>query len=105
MTNKNDDLSIVSEFLIRFYHQQPDYLEATIRALRELKGRNRYKWQLASAFVNILKNPTPEDSLKELVLYSANRFVQNDEEAKEVLTKIYDDNVLNTALYFDDDQD
>lgn len=105
MANKDDDLSIVSEFLIRFYHQEPDYLEATTRALKVLRGRDRYKWELATSFTNILENSLTKDSLKELVLFSANRYVQSDEEAREVLKRIYQDNVLDAALYFDEQTD
>jgi hypothetical protein len=97
-----DDLDIVSEFLIRFYHQEPNYYEATIRALEILSDRHQYKWELAKAFRNILDGPLTEGILKELVLLSANRFVQNDEDAKIVLKRIYDDNVLYTAVNFDE---
>jgi len=105
MASKNDDLSIVSKFLIRFYHQEPDYLAATTRALKVLRGRDRYRWELATSFTNILENPLPEDTLKELVLFGANRLVRSDEEAKEVLKRIYQDNILDMALFFDEEMD
>lgn len=102
MINKQDDLDIVSEFLIRFYHEEPDYIEATIRALNVLRGRDKYKWELANSFRNILEKSLPPETLKEVVLFSANRYVRNDEEAREVLEKIYQDNVLDAALNFDE---
>lgn len=97
-----DDLDIVSEFLIRFYYQEPDYFEATIRALQSLKDRHQYKWELATVFRRVLESPLPEDTLRDLVLFSANRFVQNHEDAKAILKRIYYDNVLYTAVNFDD---
>lgn len=105
MIDRNNDLEIVSEFLIRFYHQEPNYLDATIRALQVLRERYQYNWELANAFRNILENTLPTDTLKQLVLLSANRYVQNDLEAKEVLKKIYDDNVLDTAINLDEFRD
>ncbi len=103
--NYNNDIEIVSEFLIRFYHQEPNYLDATIRALEVLIDRHEYKWELATAFTNILDAILPNNTLKELVLFSANRYVQNDQEAKELLKAIYDDNILDTAINFDELRD
>lgn len=105
MIDRNNDLEIVSEFLIRFYHQEPNYLDATIRALQVLKDRYQYNWELANAFRNILETKLPTGTLKELVLFSANRYVQNDEEAKEVMKKIYDDNIFDAAINLDEFND
>lgn len=105
MNDNNNNLAIVSEFLIRFYHQEPNYLDATIRALQVLRGHYRYEWELATAFRNILEITSSTDTLKELMLHSANRYVQNDQEAKELLKKIYDDNILDTAINFDEFSD
>jgi hypothetical protein len=105
MSSKNGDLDIVSEFLIRFYHQEPDYLEATIRALKVLQDRHQYKWELATAFRSILESSLPTGTLKELVLLSANRYVQSDEEAREVLERIYQDNIFYAVVNFDELRD
>ncbi len=102
---EQNDLDIVNEFLIRFYHQEPDYFKATIRALEVLSSYPKYKWELAKAFQKVLEFSFPEDTLKNCALLSANRFVQNDDEAKAILTQIYDDNILYTAIDFDDLQD
>jgi len=105
MANTDDNLAIVSEFLIRFYHQEPNYIEATIRALEVLRDRHEYKWELATAFRDILENSLPEGTLRDIVLFSTNRFVQNDEDAKKILKIIYEDNILHTAVNFDDLRD
>lgn len=102
MIDNNSDIEIVSEFLIRFYHQEADYLSATIRALEVLRERHQYKWELATAFRNILQSSSPNGTLKQLVLLSANRYVESDEEAKEVLQKIYDDNILDATVNFEE---
>lgn len=100
----DSDLIMVSEFLTRFYHQEPDYLEATLKALNILKGLDKYKWELANSFTSIFENEHPPDTLKNIVLFRANRYVQSDEDAKEVLKRIFKDNVLDMALFFDEEE-
>lgn len=105
MNNNSDDLNIISEFLMRFYHQEPDYFKATIRALEILENRYQYKWELSNAFRKIFESSLPVGLLKELVLLSANRYVETDEDAREMLQRIYDDNVLYAAVNFDEFRD
>lgn len=98
----NNDLEVVSDFLIRFYREEPDYVKATLRSLKTLRGQDEYKYKLANSFSRILEHPFPKGVLRDLVVLSTSRSVHNNKEAKEVLNRIYQDNILDMAIYFDD---
>ena len=100
MTQKQDPLQIVGDFLIRFYHEEPDDTKASIKALKAMIGLFDYEWEVASAFRELLEMALPSGTLRDMVRIKANRYARSDEEAREFLEFTYKDNVLDTAINF-----
>jgi len=100
MTQKQDPLQIVGDFLIRFYHEEPDDTKASIKALKAMIGLFDYEWEVASAFQELLEMALPSGTLRDMVRLKANRYARSDEEAREFLEFTYKDNDLDTAINF-----
>jgi hypothetical protein len=100
MTQKQDPLQIVGDFLIRFYHEEPDDTKASTKALKAMTGLFEYEWEVASAFKELLEMALPSGTLRDMVRIKANRYARSDEEAREFLEFTYKDNDLDTAVNF-----
>ena len=98
-------LEIVGDFLIRFYHEEPNETKAATKALNAMTGFFDYEWEIASAFRHILKIQLAENTLRDIVRNKANRYAQNDEDARVFLEQVYEDNDLDNAINFDDLKD
>ena len=102
MTNKDDCLEIkdnsletVGDFLSLFYYEEPDDINASIEVLTDLIHRLDYRYDLIVAFKKLLTSSLPERTLTELVKLRANRYVENDEEAKEFLQRVWTLNLFD----------
>jgi hypothetical protein len=102
MTQKQDPLQIVGDFLIRFYHEEPDDTKASMKALKAMIGLFDYEWEVASAFKELLEMALPSGTLRDMVRIKANRHARSDEEAREFLEFTYKDNDLDMAVNFKD---
>ena len=104
MTNNVDNsLHIVSLFLSRFYHEQPDDILASTNAVTKMSGLFDYEWEIASAFRDILQQSLPPGTLQKLVREWGNRAARSDDEARVFLEKIYDYTGLEGAIDISDD--
>ena len=90
MKPENCAMNTISSFLSDFYYNQPDDTLAQIKALRALNKRYAYEWQVASAFRSVLENGHLNGSgnLTELVSKSANRYVEDENEAVSFLWQV-----------------
>src|SRR5438034_8307809 len=88
-------LEAVGDFLTRFYHEEPDDLEAATEALKETGEQHQYRAEIGDAFVHVLGADLPRGTLNELVRRNANRYSLNDEEAREFLENTYKLNLLS----------
>lgn len=82
MITINKSLEIVGDFLIRFYHEEPNEDKAAIKALTAMTGLFDYEWEIASAFKHILKIQLAENILRDIVRNKVNRHAQNDEDVE-----------------------
>jgi hypothetical protein len=102
MTQKKDPLEIVGDFLIRFYHEEPDDTKASTKAIKAMTGLFEYEWEVASAFKELLEMALPVGILRDMVRIKANRYAGSDEEAREFLEFTYKDNDLDKAVNFNE---
>jgi hypothetical protein len=100
MTQKQDPLQIVGDFLSRFYHEEPNDTKASTKALKAMTGLFDYEWEVASAFKELLEMALPSGTLRDMVRSKANRHARSDEEAREFLESTYKDNDLDMAVNF-----
>lgn len=98
MEKLRNALEVVGDYLIRFYHEEPDELAAATRSLHESIGHYTYAWNYACAFKLLLENSLPDGTLTELVRERANRYAKDDSEAREFLERVYKDNDMHAAV-------
>jgi len=102
MKKQVSSIEVVSEFLSRFYHEEPNDLLAATNAMKAMKGMFDYEWAIATAFKDLLQNPQPPNTLKNIVKEWANRHARNDEEALNFLLEVYDNTTLEAAIHLDE---
>ncbi len=102
MEEQKDCQTILKDFLIRFYHEEPDDLKAAIAALKGLRFSSKYELEVAQAIENGVRKPLPEGTLSELVRRYANRFVTSDEQAKRFIEDVYKNCGLDNAFDIDE---
>ncbi|MBD2769035.1 SUKH-3 domain-containing protein [Hymenobacter sp. BT664] len=73
MTRNKGPSQIVGDFLIRFYHEEPDDTKASTKALRAITGMFDYEWEVASTFKELLEMTLPVNTLRDMVRVKANR--------------------------------
>ncbi|MDM9583742.1 hypothetical protein [Nostoc sp. GT001] len=105
MNENKDYLEVIGDFLIRFYHEEPDDLQASIKAVETMTSLFDYEWEVATAFRNLLEMELPPGQIRDLVRLKANRYAQNDDDAREFLKEIYQSNDLENAINFKDYED
>jgi len=98
MTKKEDCLQIVGDFLIRFYHEEPDDTKAATQAIKAMTGLFDYEWEVASAFSKLLEMSFPPNTLRDIVRLKANRYAHSDEDAREFLELTYKENNFDDAI-------
>lgn len=98
MEDLDKALTVAGDYLIRFYHEEPDDLVAASRALRESIGHYVYAWNYACAFKLLLASTLPAGTLTELVCERANRYARDDNEAREFLERVYKDSDMYAVL-------
>lgn len=98
MNQNKDPLYIVSMFLGRFYHEEPNDTLAATKAMRAMMGLFDYEWEVAEAFEKVLQNGYSNGTLKKTVKEWANRRAQDDEQAKRFLEYVYQDTTLDVAI-------
>ena len=101
----NKSLEIVGDFLIRFYHEEPNEIKAATKAVNAMTDLFDYEWEVANAFRHTLKTQLVEHTLRDIVRNKANRYAQNDEDAKVFLQQVYEDNDFDNAINFEDLKD
>jgi hypothetical protein len=102
MFETDNALKLVETFLMAFYHQQDD-LAGTTRALGALRAEPAYRRDLAYAFKHLLDHELPVGTLHSLVRNAANRDVETDEEARDYMRFLYEDNLLNFEIDLEDE--
>lgn len=102
MTQKQDPLQIVSDFLIRFYHEEPDDIRAATKAIKAMTGLFDYEWKVASAFKELLEMALPSGTLRNMIRIKANRYTRSDKDAREFVEFTYKNNDLDLAVNFKD---
>lgn len=105
MTESKAPLEIVGDFLSRFYHEEPDDTKAATKAINAMTGLFDYEWEVASAFKEIIEMPLPPGTLRDIVRFNANRYAQNDEDAREFLEITYQENNFDNAINFNELRD
>jgi hypothetical protein len=92
MTDQEKEaLELIGTFLRAHYHEVRWDIEGTTEVLQIWPPGDPYRKELSHAFRLLLGRELAEGTLARLVQYEANRFVQNDEEARAYLKEIYDD--------------
>ena len=102
MNDENYHFVIVEEFFARFYHEEPDDMLASTKALRAMTGHSKYEWKIAHAIEVILSQEWADETLQNLVKRWANRHVESETEARDFIKKVYDDNNFSAAYNIDD---
>lgn len=98
MEDLSKALTITGDYLIRFYHEEPDDLAAATQAIRESIGHYVYAWDYVCAFKLLLSSSLPAGTLTALVRERANRYARDDNEAREFLERVYEDGDMYAAL-------
>jgi hypothetical protein len=98
MDTTEKSLQIVGDYLVRFYHQEPDDTRASIKAIEAMIGHFEYEWQVSTAFKSVLESPFPTDVIRDFVRNRANRYARNDVEARNFLVKTFKENDLDKAI-------
>jgi hypothetical protein len=102
MTSDSDNLEIVGDFLIRFYHEEPDDVRASTKAIQAMTGNHQAQWQLRAALVFLLGERYPVGMLRDIVRLKANRHAQNEGDARAFLERTFQNLGLDAAINFDD---
>jgi hypothetical protein len=102
MTEAKRELNLIETFLMAFYHEHSDLI-GTTRALDALRPSPEYRRELGYAFKHLLERELASGTLRLLVREAANRNVQTDDEAREYLRFIYQDNLLNHEIDYEDE--
>jgi len=71
------------DFLVVFYHEEPDEIAAATGALAQMTVDLNWQTEIAKALKQVLATPLPNGTLTALVQEKANRFVRDDAEARE----------------------
>jgi hypothetical protein len=93
-----DSRRIVEEFLMRFYHQEPDETRAATKALLATATNIDYRWEVAEAFRDLLERTTIESDLTSTVSSAANRRAKDAADARQFLLRVYETNDLDAAV-------
>jgi hypothetical protein len=92
----------IGDFLVVFYHEQPDEIVAATDALAQMTIDLDWQAKIAQALKHLLATPLPDGTLATLVQEKANRFVRDDAEARDFLLRVFANNNLASSL--DEDQ-
>lgn len=95
-------LETVGDFLVVFYHEEPNEIVAATDALAQMTLDLKWQTEIAKALKQLLATPLPDGTLTALVQEKANRFVRDDAEAKDFLLRVFANNNLASSL--DEDQ-
>lgn len=98
MDTTEKSLQIVGDYLIRFYHEEPDDIRASMKAIKAMTGHFEYEWEMSTAFKRMLETPFPPDVIRDFVRSRANRYARNDMEAQNFLAMIFKENDLDKAI-------
>ncbi|MBW4457235.1 MAG: hypothetical protein KME55_33765 [Nostoc indistinguendum CM1-VF10] len=100
MNENKDFLKVVGDFLIRFYHEEPNVTKASTKAIKAMTGLFDYELEVSNAFKQTLESSLNKNTLRDLVRLKANRYAQTDEDAREFLNFVYKDNDLDKVVDF-----
>ncbi|GGM53082.1 hypothetical protein GCM10011608_42440 [Micromonospora sonchi] len=97
-------LERVRAFLERFYHAEASDDRAASAALQASLGDDpQERWRNAQAFGRAIDAELPAGELQQLVFRASGRNVLTDDEAREFLERVYDDNAFDVAIDYDED--
>lgn len=105
MIDNSNHLEIVGDFLIRFYHEEPNDIQASTKAVTALTGLFDDEWKVATALKNLLEMDLPPGTLRDLVRFKANRHALDDDDARQFLERVYQNNDFENAINFEDYED
>jgi|ERR1700674_1176302 hypothetical protein len=91
-------LETVGDFLVVFYHEEPDEILAATGALAQMTIDLNWQSEIAKALKQLLATPLPDGTLTALVQEKANRFVRDDAQARDFLLRVFANNNLASAL-------
>ncbi len=103
MADIKESLHLVVQYLLNFYHDEPDDIAAAKHAVWANVDNRREVWRLSRAFIDLFSTPLPDETLQNIVVGVAKRDVWSDDEAMMFLRKIYEESCLNDVAGFDTD--
>lgn len=98
MDEAKTELEMVGDFLATFYHEVMDYEDATEWAAAQLNGDPQYHQTLKRAFEVVVQKSYPPGVLTDVVQRQANRFVGNDDQARQFLEEVFAHAVLHRPI-------
>lgn len=96
-------IKVVSDYLVRFYHEEPNDVRASSKAIKSLGGMFNSEWAVSDSFSVVLNSELPPNLLRDIVRDKANRYARDDSEAKSFLKTIYFENSLDCAIEVEED--
>jgi|GEM_PF-6055003 len=98
-------LARAGDFLERHYSAQPDDLRAKVAAMKHLLAHPRERIPVGLSFRWLLRAELPEGVLYDLVTRRATRRVEDDQEARAFVEKVYTANLFDVDPFETDEEE
>ena len=101
---EDENLKIISDFLVIFYYEEPSDDVAATNALYYygVDSRDEERTKVANTFKSILKSTYPDGTFLDIVRKCANRHAQDEKQAIGFIKKVYLDNAFDVFNDIDD---